>query len=136
MRHYIKRRALTGFRVGAGASGEAASAALAAAYADLEVARRQALIYGMYARPYKSILVRAGWENESGRGLVHQQACSVPAPQQLHLNLHPLGRPLPLNLTRPLAGRAHTQQAPPPPLTLVGGMLCAKRWQLHCNAPR
>ena len=59
VRHYIRRRALTGFRENESVSNpDMVREALQVAMSNLGVAQRQAMVYGMYARPYKSILVR------------------------------------------------------------------------------
>lgn len=57
VREYTKRRALDGFRHG---QGLADPSAIAAAFADgksqLEVARRQAVVYSLYAPEVKSVM--------------------------------------------------------------------------------
>uniref|UniRef100_A0A061R8E6 Mitochondrial protein of lyr family n=1 Tax=Tetraselmis sp. GSL018 TaxID=582737 RepID=A0A061R8E6_9CHLO len=57
LRHYIKRRAETGFRKHASDTDpESLKELWSKAKVELEVAKRQSVLYGMYERPQKSVL--------------------------------------------------------------------------------
>lgn len=49
---------MDGFRQNAAAQGAEAETLLTAAKSDFEMAKRQSIIYGLYSRSYKSVLVR------------------------------------------------------------------------------